>query len=249
MGPDFIGIGLQKSGSTFLYHALAAHPDIAFPATAQQLGHAAPVVDGVTVNTLPKEVHFLKGRNEAIGWPTYLSLFPESNGISGEITPLYAAAERDRIAQLHQHCPDIRVFALLRHPVERDWSAIRMIAKRQGVLADDEALLRIADLPQVQQMGNYLPQLRTWSQALPPEQLQFFSQAQLAKEPAPVVAAVVRHIGADPDLLPPPPPPAHIGPQRACPAVLRDRLMDRHMQWLEGIYDLTGIRFHNQATI
>ncbi|MHA3915333.1 hypothetical protein [Halovulum sp. GXIMD14793] len=249
MGPDFIGIGLQKSGSTFLYQALAAHPGITFPATAQRLGRAAPVIDGVTVNTLPKEVHFLKGRNEAIGWPAYLSLFPKSAGISGEITPLYATAGRDRIAQLRQYCPDIRVFALLRHPVERDWSAIRMIAKRQGVLAADEALLRIADLPQVQQMGNYLPQLRTWSQALPTEQLQFFSQAQLAKEPAQVIAAVVRHIGADPVLLPPPPPPAHIGPQRACPAVLRDRLVERHAPRLEGIADLTGIQFHNQTTI
>lgn len=244
-GPNFIGIGMQKCGSTYLFQTLSKHPEIEFPACGDDFpGLNENVVNGKKINTLPKEVHFLKGRNETMGWQTYLSIFQNESKKTGEITPLYSDATRERIEELKKRCPDIRLFALLRHPVERDWSAIKMIAKRKNLLDNDNALLQIADYPQIVTMGNYVRLLENWLSVFPRNTFWFAKLEEIEPDPLSLMNTLARHIGASkftPSLVQTER--IHQGVQMPCPPVLREKLTKRHQHMYKSLFDMTGVKY------
>ncbi|MEM7720332.1 MAG: sulfotransferase [Pseudomonadota bacterium] len=51
--------------------------------------------------------------------------------VVGEMTPAYALLTRDRLALMATMAPDVRFLYLLRDPVERLWSHVRMMAARR----------------------------------------------------------------------------------------------------------------------
>ncbi|MBA3426416.1 MAG: sulfotransferase [Rubrobacter sp.] len=105
--PDFLIIGAQKAGTTFLYYLLCQHP------------YVAP--------TSEKELHFFDSQkfNKGEGW--YRSNFPpptSENGhkvITGEASPyyIYHPLAARRAAQVVPHA---RLIVLLRNPVDRAYS-------------------------------------------------------------------------------------------------------------------------------
>lgn len=103
-GPDFLGIGVQKGGTTTLHALLDAHPDVALPAG--------------------KEVHYFS-LHYRFGQAWYQDHFSHRTPgqICGEITPYYIfhplAPER-----IHACCPQVRLLVLLRDPVERALSQL-----------------------------------------------------------------------------------------------------------------------------
>lgn len=105
--PDFIGIGVQKAGTTFWWKLIAQHPDV--------VGEI-------------KETHQLT----RLGWrpmfqkdvESYHRYFPRPSGaITGEWTPRYmtvaGVAETMKIV-----APDAKLLVLLRDPVERYRSGV-----------------------------------------------------------------------------------------------------------------------------
>ena len=97
--PDFLGIGTQKGGTTYLHGLLQEHPQVF-------LAH-------------PKELHYFSlhhGRH--VGW--YADHFADASTGQrcGEVTPYYLfhplAAER-----IHAAIPNVKLVVLLRDPVER----------------------------------------------------------------------------------------------------------------------------------
>ena len=106
--PDFMGIGAQKAGTTWVFSRLEQHPDVVFPAG--------------------KEVHFWDLRFQK-GTSWYFSRLgaPASKKV-GDITPAYAILPRPRIEKLAAACPDTQFFMILRNPLERAWSLAKMNA-------------------------------------------------------------------------------------------------------------------------
>ena len=108
--PDFVIIGAQKGGTSFLYHLLAHHP-LVEPAAR-------------------KEMHFFDSHfDKGIEW--YLRGFPhpKSKGgrrtITGEATPSYLShpLAAKRMAKM---VPRAQLIALLRNPVDRAYSHYQM---------------------------------------------------------------------------------------------------------------------------
>ena len=69
--------------------------------------------------------------------PAYLDYLRKNSGsarVVGEMTPAYALLGEERLRQMAVMAPDVRCLFLLRDPVDRLWSHIRMIAARR----DDE---------------------------------------------------------------------------------------------------------------
>lgn len=107
-GPDFLGIGVARSGTTTAYKVLKRHPDIFMPET--------------------KELHFFTSSNQANTESPdnittieeeYRNRFsPKGSRIGGEISPSYfyfpGTAEK-----IHAFNPDIKLFCILRNPVDR----------------------------------------------------------------------------------------------------------------------------------
>ncbi|MEM9975837.1 MAG: sulfotransferase [Pseudomonadota bacterium] len=72
----------------------------------------------------------------------YLNYLREGAGrraVVGDVTPAYALLSRERLAQMAAMAPDVRFVYLLRDPVDRLWSHVRMMAVRR---APDRVLTR-----------------------------------------------------------------------------------------------------------
>lgn len=126
--PDYIGVGVQRAGTSRLHSLLTAHPDV-----AEVYDPAWRVV---------KEIHWFdrpliedsEERDKA-----YASWFPaHETRLMGEWTPryLYDLWPIDRIQAL---CPDIKLLILLREPVSRLRSVIQFYSQR-GVTLNRDAL-------------------------------------------------------------------------------------------------------------
>ena len=100
--PDFLGIGCQNCGTTWMAACLAQHPDIFIPAQ--------------------KELSYFDQRYE-LGWEWYLRQFrPGSeSAVLGEWSPGYICHPQ-AFERVVEHLPDIRIIILLRDPTARMFS-------------------------------------------------------------------------------------------------------------------------------
>src|SRR5579864_2363883 len=103
--PDFVGIGVQKAGTTWWYSLIVAHPDVSQPATVH------------------KERHFFApyatrgfGSDDVRG---YHQWFPRPAAkLAGEWTPDYIYQPWVP-ALLQRAAPEARVLVMVRDPIER----------------------------------------------------------------------------------------------------------------------------------
>jgi hypothetical protein len=121
---DFLGIGVQKGGTTWLYHQLARHSQVAFPRGKEVHcwdAAAAPNADEWAALLEPPS------RQSRTGRPIK----------TGEITPAYATLPVEKIAAIKRRCPSIRLFISLRNPLDRAWSAALMGLARVQMLVPE----------------------------------------------------------------------------------------------------------------
>ena len=150
MYPDFIGIGAQKAGTTWLARNLAPHPEIHLPRKEvhyfdrkmRDRSNAVTRFFGKTKNDeqwrrqvrrIPSQV-IRNPSFEELRWNYryylrpyddrwYAQVFePKKGKVSGEITPAYSVLDRDKVAHVHGLMPDARIIFFMRNPIERVWS-------------------------------------------------------------------------------------------------------------------------------
>ena len=150
MFPDFVGIGAQKAGTTWLHRNLKAHPGIFMPrkelhyfdkkindrsnAITRLLGkgeldsrwrsqvkrNAVQLVKRPSLRDLVWNVNFYL-RPYNDKW--YSSVFePKGERVAGEITPAYSVLSREKVAHVHDLMPDAKIIFMMRNPIERAWS-------------------------------------------------------------------------------------------------------------------------------
>ena len=72
-----------------------------------------------------------RGREDTQAYLDYLRKGAAEGQVVGETTPAYALLSADRLSRMARLAPDVRFLYLLRDPVERLWSHVRMIAGRR----------------------------------------------------------------------------------------------------------------------
>ncbi len=169
MYPDFIGIGAQKAGTTWLYRNLQAHPEVWMPPIKELHYFDEKVgLEGGVVRRLrgdrPADTRWrrqVRGRLKRplkvlssgelpwdlryfLGTPDvswYGSLFGPGEGkVAGELTPDYAILDKERVARVHGLMPDARIIFMMRNPLERPWSVANMGLRIRGRTSDDMTL-------------------------------------------------------------------------------------------------------------
>ncbi len=105
--PTFLGIGVPKAGSSWLYEVLDSHPHIWVPEE--------------------REVHFFDRYYQERGLTWYRKLFPNVEKSKykaiGEVTPQYIYCESEQIDALKSSVPSIEKFIIiLRNPVDALYS-------------------------------------------------------------------------------------------------------------------------------
>ena len=161
MLPDFIGIGAQKAGTTWLHRNLQAHPQIWMPREkelhyfdekikqrgglpSRLLGNR-PVDRRWRRQAAARFKRLLRERSRrSLAWDLryffgrpsdewYASLFEPGRGrVAGEATPDYAILDQETIAHVHGLMPDARIIFMMRNPIERPWSAMDMRLRIRG---------------------------------------------------------------------------------------------------------------------
>ena len=152
--PDFLGIGAQKSGTTWLWANMLMHPNIYLPPN--------------------KEIHFFDLHfEEGLDW--YSSLFHNvDQKVKGEITPYYSILPKERIALIKKINPNMKIIFILRNPIDRAWShAIMELSTLVGKPlheVQEEEFLHHFSSPKSLAIGNYPNAIRTWSRFFPKQQ-------------------------------------------------------------------------------
>ena len=184
---DFLGIGSQKCGTTWLHSQMSRHPQIAFPQG--------------------KEFHHWDADQnpDAHRWASALQpssrITPDGRRVvTGEITPAYAILPLQHIRAIRDTCPDIRIFISLRNPVERAWSAALMaLARSEMTLAEasDRWFLDHFHSSASRARGDYASCLERWWSEFPREQLLVILTEDIAARPAAVLKSLAAHLAID----------------------------------------------------
>jgi hypothetical protein len=147
--PNFIVIGAQRSGTTWLDTQLRLHPEIYLP-------------------QIRKEVHFFdRYYDRGLSW--YQRFFPDSGEKDlyrwiGEVTPNYIY-EPSAPALIHQHIPNCKFIAILRNPVDRAYSQYGHTVRNKAYKATFTEYLKQNLEPF--QRGLYSEQIKRYLQYFP----------------------------------------------------------------------------------
>lgn len=138
--PDFLIVGPQRTGTTWLHQILRKHPEV-FLAEPKELFFFSRLKDqsGPRFESARLDWYLAHFSDP---WPRWIykqvrSLVrfhaPFRPVIRGEATASYAAMDRDLIEEIAVLNPDMKVLIMVRHPVERAWShAKKDLARNRG---------------------------------------------------------------------------------------------------------------------
>lgn len=227
--PDFLGIGANRGGSSWLYRVLAHHPEVWLPPVkeihhfdrqstgrrvAKYLGKEGLVrlrdyatgdafrtsADGLFRN-LAWDVHYLLVP-ESLQW--YVDLFrPHHGQITGEVTPAYAILDETTVREIHARNPELKALFLLRNPLDRGWSSlVNNLAKKQRRNireVESSEMYRRIDAVGFQLRSDYARTIRIWSNVLDPDRLFIGYMEQIRDEPQELLRRVCLFLGIEPD--------------------------------------------------
>jgi hypothetical protein len=177
--PDFVIIGVQKGGTSFLYYLLTCHP-LVEPAAR-------------------KELHFFDDPqrfDNGVGW--YRRCFPQSSwkdgrrSITGEASPsyLFDPPVPKRMAGV---VPQARLIILLRNPIDRAYSHYQMQVKRgQEPNTFEEAIEQ--QHSSYLSRGIYVDQLLRWFEYFSKEQMLILKSEDFFERPVETLKVVLNFL-------------------------------------------------------
>ncbi|MGY6548630.1 MAG: sulfotransferase family protein [Roseinatronobacter sp.] len=194
---DILCIGTQKASTSWLHHVLNADPRT----------HAFPNMDPVTSTN--KEAHFWDW-NHARGADWYRALMTPLDPalLSMDFTPEYSMMSSAQIAECKALNPTARVIYVLRDPLARAVSALRMhklwhSGARDAAAVEigfDDTLLKLIDEARIFDMSAYVANYQRWAEFYP--DLLVLNYEDIVADPHAVIARVHAHLGLAQDDLP-----------------------------------------------
>jgi hypothetical protein len=167
-------IGAQKSGTTDLCDHLGAHPSVWLSKPKELFFFCRDDVD-----VLPYPFFERFEEWSAFDWERrrdallarYAARFAgaPAEALCGEGTPFYLPS-RLAAQRIHQSLPEVKLVAILRHPVDRAYSAYWHHVKMRAAAETFENHLRF-EQGQTLSLGHYEEQLRAWIELVGRERL------------------------------------------------------------------------------
>jgi Sulfotransferase domain len=182
-GPDFIGIGAQRTGTSWIYSCLYEHPQICMP---------------------QKEIHFFsRDRNWSRGFEWYERIFAEcpSSAIAGEFSTSYLS-DTEAAARISDRYPGARLIVSLRHPVERAFSSYLNDVVAGVVPSATGFEQALQSHPEYVEGGRYARYLRRYLELFPRDQLLVSVFDDARRDPGAAIREIYRFLGADPAFRP-----------------------------------------------
>ncbi|MEQ9411236.1 MAG: sulfotransferase [Fuerstiella sp.] len=184
--PAFIGIGAEKSATTWAWTVLNEHPDVCM--------------------SQPKELNYFNvddNFERGVGW--YRRHFAMDIRCTGEISPLYM--DDHRVAgRIRETFPEARLLVMLRNPFDR---AISHLFHDASVIHGTVAELTAADLQKLAGRDDkylrrscYASSLRPFFDLFPPEQIGVFYFDQVSLDGLSLARRLYEFVSVDSDFVP-----------------------------------------------
>jgi hypothetical protein len=177
-GPDFIGIGAQRSGTSWMYACLYEHPQICMP---------------------QKETNFFsRDRNWNRGFEWYEAIFAECHpsAIAGEFSTSYLT-DGEAPARIRDRYPGVRLIVSLRHPVDRAYSSYMNDIVAGVVPATTAFTQALRSHPEYVEGGRYAHHLQRYLELFPRDQLLVSIFDDARRDPQVAMSEIYRFLGAD----------------------------------------------------
>ncbi len=211
-GPDFICIGAQKAGTTWLYRQLAGHPDFWMPPRKElhylnERGHAPAKT--TLRNHDARDLLFLDklrrlGTQSWLDLTNYGQLFVAKGSLlSGDITPAYCTLPEEIIEMVMRSFPQLKVIFLARDPVERAWSQLSLSVQSGGIPAFDatdfDEIMHQLLHPLVLVRSYPSTIVARWRRHFPADQFRLCFFDDLQNNPAELRRSIIAFLGGDPE--------------------------------------------------
>lgn len=158
---DFIVIGAEKSGTTWLADMLRQHPDVFIPERKEIFFFNERFFESPELNNF--------NFDKPLSW--YLAFFDEAepDQVKGEVCPAYLW-DVTAPQEIFSFNPSVKIIAVLRAPVERAYSQFRYYVQR-GVLEDISFHQAIEKRPDLISRSMYFDQLKRYFELFPQEHI------------------------------------------------------------------------------
>ena len=222
-GPDFLCIGAQKSGTTWLYDNLEQHPSVWMPPVKEirffdlicpneallgvetpdfplGLARYKPALNRPSIATL-KWLYRFYNSHRSVSW--YYKLFDQcsTDKLTGDITPSYSTLDERGVSFVRKVLkPDCKVLVILRNPIERNWSALKMLYRWKGIDIESvtpDSLRVTLESPSFQLRSNYSQMLNLWTSFFG-DHFKYYFYDDLAENPEQFLLEVQAFVGIKP---------------------------------------------------
>lgn len=224
--PDFIGIGAQKAGTTWLYDMLAQNPSVWLPPLKEvhffdSLGegpgrnerrnaHIEKLAERLGAGKLDKgsdgesasKAAFLRSLvGDHVNTPEwYGSIFEHPDArdrVAGEITPAYLDLDESRMQTLSNMLPDTKFILIIREPAARAMSQLKMaVARSRTRPKGKEDWTDFLDRTVFKMRGNYHTAIPLWQKFIAKERLLIRPFSHVKNDPAGLIREIEDFIGA-----------------------------------------------------
>jgi hypothetical protein len=208
--PDFLCVGAQKGGTSWLYQQLAAHPEFWMPPIKEL--HYFDKLSRIKRTTHRRKdardlrfIERIKSLSEQsyIDFENYGRLFePKGSQLSGDVSPSYSMLNDEVIQRITSHFPELKVIFLAREPVERAWSQLSM-GVRRGMISsfdatDVDEVTRNLLNPGVLSLSYPSKIVARWKRYVRPDLFRVYFFDDLETNPVGLRRSVLEFLGSDP---------------------------------------------------
>jgi Sulfotransferase family len=210
--PDFLCVGAQKAGTSWLYRQLEPHPDFWMPPVKEL--HYLDNLNRTKRNHPPRsnderDACFIASIKDLsmrsyIDLDCYGRLFSHKGSLlSGDISPNYSTCSDEIIEKVVDRFSNLKVIFLARDPVERAWSQLSM-GVRLGMInkfdtTDPEEVVRNLLIPGVLARSHPSKIVARWKRYVRPENFRLYFFDDLEENPAELRRSILGFLGGDPD--------------------------------------------------
>jgi hypothetical protein len=218
MGPHYICIGAPRCGTTWMYENLNRHPQIQ-PLPGKELkflnGTRTPEEKAARIRwwgrrwrrtyaKAPAErewgAKWLERFSQPESFDVYETLFETPPGkVAGDMTPNFCRMPAAKVRDIRNKLGDVRVFMMVRDPIERDWSDAQLALQhhKTAVQQSDDAYIDYIASRGCQTFSNYPRAIDTWGSLF--SHFAFFYFDDIINDPNGMMKRVCEFVGIDPN--------------------------------------------------
>jgi hypothetical protein len=222
--PNFLCIGTQKAGTSWLYEQLRQHPNIWMPPIKElhYFDHiycessskwskwhikqnAKRIIKHELNSSKTTYFEYIRYLASLASEPMLTEAWYEKafdrpaakNKVVGDITPEYCQIGDEGIAYLKSLLTDVKILWIIRDPYERALSQLRMNAERKSIHEDApiNTWMELARSPEILNRGNYLDYIPRWEAQFSRNNLRYIPFKHIAEQASHILQNVEDFIG------------------------------------------------------